>query len=98
MEFAPTDLVAIASVGGGASIPTVTTTLSEQFGALVITAPRPHLTAALGAALRAARGPADDGADGVGADRGRIGRRLPTRLGDGRRTRPSAGAGLVGGR
>jgi len=55
----PEELVAIASVGGGASIPLVTTTLSEQFGALVITAPRPHLTAALGAALWAARGPGD---------------------------------------
>jgi actin-like ATPase involved in cell morphogenesis len=53
------DLVAIASVGGGASIPAVTTTLSEQFGAPIITAPRPHLTAAIGAALRAARGPGD---------------------------------------
>ncbi len=53
------DLVAIASVGGGAGIPTVTTTLSEQLGVPVITAPRPHLTAAIGAALRAARGPAD---------------------------------------
>ncbi|WP_324438424.1 Hsp70 family protein [Mycobacterium sp.] len=53
------DLVAIASVGGGASIPTVTMTLSEQLGAPIITAPRPHLTAAIGAALRAARGPAD---------------------------------------
>jgi Hsp70 protein len=52
------DLAAVASVGGGASIPLVTRTLSEQSGALVITAPRPHLTAAVGAALRAARGPA----------------------------------------
>jgi actin-like ATPase involved in cell morphogenesis len=61
----PEELVAIASVGGGASIPLITTTLSEQFGALVVTAPRPHLTAALGAALWAARGPADgDPADG----------------------------------
>ena len=55
----PIDLAAIASVGGGASIPLVTRTLSEQSGALVVTAPRPHLTAALGAALRAARGPGD---------------------------------------
>jgi hypothetical protein len=55
----PTDLAAIASVGGGASIPLVTRTLSEQSGALVVTAPRPHLTAAVGAALRAARGPGD---------------------------------------
>jgi Hsp70 protein len=55
----PTDLAAIASVGGGASIPLITRTLSEQSGALVVTAPRPHLTAAVGAALRAARGPGD---------------------------------------
>jgi actin-like ATPase involved in cell morphogenesis len=54
-----TDLAAIASVGGGASIPMVTTTLSEQSRVPVITTPRPHLTAAVGAALRAARGPAD---------------------------------------
>jgi hypothetical protein len=53
------DLAAVASVGGGASIPLVTRTLSEQSGALVISAPRPHLTAAVGAALRAARGPGD---------------------------------------
>jgi actin-like ATPase involved in cell morphogenesis len=53
------DLTAIASVGGGASIPTVTTTLSEQLGAPIVTAARPQLTAAIGAALRAARGPAD---------------------------------------
>jgi molecular chaperone DnaK (HSP70) len=53
------DLTAIALVGGGASIPTVTTTLSEQLGAPIITAPRPQLTAATGAALRAERGPAD---------------------------------------
>ena len=53
------DLVAIASVGGGASIPKITTTLSEQLGAPIITAPRPQLTAAIGAALRAARGRAD---------------------------------------
>jgi actin-like ATPase involved in cell morphogenesis len=55
----PTDLAAIAAVGGGASIPLVIRTLSEQSGTLVITAPRPHLTAAVGAALRAARGPGD---------------------------------------
>ncbi len=53
------DLAAVASVGGGASIPFVTRTLSEQSGALVISAPRPHLTAAVGAALHAARGPGD---------------------------------------
>jgi actin-like ATPase involved in cell morphogenesis len=53
------DLVAIASVGGGASVPIITTTLSEQLRVPIITSPRPHLTAAIGAALRAARGPAD---------------------------------------
>jgi actin-like ATPase involved in cell morphogenesis len=52
------DLTAIALVGGGASIPTVTTTLSEQLGAPIVTAPRPQLTAAIGAALRADSGPA----------------------------------------
>ncbi len=55
----PIDLAAIASVGGGASIPLVTRTLSEQSGALVVTGPRPHLTAAVGAAFRAARSPGD---------------------------------------
>ena len=55
----PGDLAAVASVGGGASIPLVTRTLSEQSGALVISAPRPQLTAAVGAALRASRGSAD---------------------------------------
>jgi actin-like ATPase involved in cell morphogenesis len=59
------DLVAVASAGGVASIPTVTTTLSEHLRVPVITTPRPHLTAAIGAALRAARGPADDGATAV---------------------------------
>jgi actin-like ATPase involved in cell morphogenesis len=54
------DLAAVAAVGGGANIPAVTTTLSQQLRVPVITAPRPHLTAAIGAALRAARGPADD--------------------------------------
>jgi hypothetical protein len=53
------DLAAVASVGGGAAIPIVTRVLSEQSGALVISAPRPHLSAAVGAALRAARGPSD---------------------------------------
>jgi actin-like ATPase involved in cell morphogenesis len=54
------DLAAVASVGGGASIPVVTTTLSERLGVPVITAPRPHLIAATGAALRAAGGLAGD--------------------------------------
>jgi hypothetical protein len=53
------DLSAVASVGGGASIPTITTALSEYLRVPVITTPRPHLTAAIGAALRAERGSAD---------------------------------------
>lgn len=48
------DLLAVASVGGGANIPLVNTTLSHRFSVPVITAPRPHLTAAVGAALRVA--------------------------------------------
>ena len=56
----PADLVAVASVGGGAATPVITTTLSEHLRVPVITAPRPALIPAIGAALRAARGPADD--------------------------------------
>ncbi|WP_264892381.1 Hsp70 family protein, partial [Mycobacterium kiyosense] len=56
----PTSLVAIATVGGGAGIPAVTTSLSGRFGVPVVTTPRPQLTAAIGAALRAARGPGDN--------------------------------------
>ncbi|WP_204807005.1 Hsp70 family protein [Mycobacterium riyadhense] len=52
-------LVAIVSVGGVANIPAITTTLSGRFGVPVVTTPRPQLTAAIGAALRAAGGPAD---------------------------------------
>ncbi len=58
----PADLAAIASVGGGAAIPAVTTALSEHLRVPVVTTPRPALTAAIGAALRASRGPADDSA------------------------------------
>ncbi|MDT5095124.1 MAG: hypothetical protein QOH60_4487 [Mycobacterium sp.] len=54
------ELVAVASAGGGARIPLVTTTLSEHFRVPVITMPRPELAAATGAALRVARGPADN--------------------------------------
>lgn len=49
------DLAAVVLVGGGANIPGVATALSERFGASVITAQRPHLTAAVGAALKATR-------------------------------------------
>ncbi len=54
------DLVAVVSAGGGANIPLVTTTLSGHLRVPVVTTPRPQLTAAVGAALRAARGPGND--------------------------------------
>jgi molecular chaperone DnaK (HSP70) len=47
------DLVAVVLVGGGANMPTVTTTLSGHLRVPVVTTPRPQLTAATGAALRA---------------------------------------------
>lgn len=49
--LAPADLVAVASVGGMAAVPAVATTLSEQLRVPVITARRPALAAATGAAL-----------------------------------------------
>ncbi|WP_207569046.1 Hsp70 family protein [Mycobacterium decipiens] len=58
-EIRVADLAAIVSVGGGANIPAVTTTLSGRFCVPVVTTPRPQLTAAIGGALRAARGPGD---------------------------------------
>ncbi|OYN76342.1 Hsp70 family protein [Mycolicibacterium sphagni] len=58
----PADLAAVASIGGAAAIPVITTTLSEHLRVPVITTPRPGLTGAIGAALRAARGPVDDSA------------------------------------
>ncbi len=50
-----TDLAAVVSVGGVASLPAVTTTLSGHLRVPVVTTPRPQLTAAVGGALRAAR-------------------------------------------
>ncbi len=58
----PGDLVAVASVGGGASMAAVTAALSEHIRVPVITTARPALSAAIGTALRALRGPADDSA------------------------------------
>ncbi|BBZ33070.1 hypothetical protein AWB99_18005 [Mycolicibacterium confluentis] len=55
----PADLSAVVTVGGGAAMSTITTTLSEHLRVPVITRPRPDLVAATGAALRALRGPAD---------------------------------------
>ncbi len=56
------DLVAVVSVGGGANIPVVTTTLSGHLRVPVITTPRPQLTAASGGAMRATRDLADNSA------------------------------------
>jgi hypothetical protein len=56
------DLVAVATAGGGARIPIITTTLSEHLRVPVITTGQPELTAAIGGGLKAARGTADEGA------------------------------------
>jgi hypothetical protein len=61
------DLVAVASVGGGARIPIITTTLSEHFRVPVITTGQPELTAAIGGGLRAVRGTVDEGATSMAA-------------------------------
>ena len=62
------DLAAVASTGGGARIPLVTTTLSEHFRVPVITAPHPELAAAIGGGLSAPRaGTVDEGATVDGA-------------------------------
>jgi hypothetical protein len=61
------DLVAVASVGGGARIPIITTTLSEHFRVPVITTGQPELTATVGGGLRAARGTVDEGATSMAA-------------------------------
>src|SRR6185312_10312617 len=55
-------LAAVASAGGGARVPLITTTLSEHFGVPVITTSQPELTAAIGGGLNAARGTAEEGA------------------------------------
>jgi hypothetical protein len=60
-------LVAVASVGGGARIPIITTTLSEHFRVPVITTGQPELTGAVGGGLRAARGTVEEGATSMSA-------------------------------
>jgi actin-like ATPase involved in cell morphogenesis len=66
------DLVAVASVGGGARIPIITTTLSEHFRVPVITTGQPELTAAVGGGLRAARGTVDEGKTSMSAAPGAV--------------------------
>lgn len=58
-RIAGANLSAIATVGGGASIPVITQRLSERFRVPVITTGQPALNTAAGAALIASRGPAD---------------------------------------
>ena len=59
------DLVAVASVGGGARIPVVTTTLSEHLRIPVVTGAQPELAAAIGAGRRAVWGTVEEGATSV---------------------------------
>ncbi|MCV7355171.1 Hsp70 family protein [Mycolicibacterium fluoranthenivorans] len=54
------DLSAVATVGGGASIPLITQLLSEHTRIPVVTTPQPALDAAVGAALFAAYGAESD--------------------------------------
>lgn len=61
----PDDLVAVASVGGGARSPIVTTTLSEHLRVPVVTNAQPELTAAIGAGLKAVRGTVVEGATSI---------------------------------
>jgi Hsp70 protein len=63
----PADLVAVASVGGGARMPIITTTLSEHFRAPVITTANPELTAAIGGGLKAVRGTVEEGMTSMAA-------------------------------
>jgi hypothetical protein len=53
----PDGLAAVAAVGGGANIQAIANGVSQRFGVEVISSPRPHLTAAIGAALGAGRRP-----------------------------------------
>ncbi len=58
----PTDLVAVAAVGGGARVPILVTSLSEQLRVPIITSAQPELAAAIGGGLKAVRGLVPDGA------------------------------------
>jgi hypothetical protein len=55
------ELAAVATVGGGAAIPIITTTLSERFRVPVITTGQPGLAAAVGGGLAAVRGTVEEG-------------------------------------
>jgi hypothetical protein len=66
------DLVAVASVGGAARIPIITTPLSEHFRLPVITTGQPELTAAIGGGLRAARRTVVEGKTSLSAAPGAV--------------------------
>lgn len=61
------ELAAVASVGGGARIPVITTTLSERFRVPVITSAHPELSAAVGAGLAAVSGTVEEGMTAMSA-------------------------------
>lgn len=60
-------LAAVASVGGGARIPIITTTLSDRFRVPVIANGQPELIAAIGGGLTAVRGTVEDGQTALAA-------------------------------
>ncbi|MGB3483809.1 MAG: Hsp70 family protein [Mycobacterium sp.] len=76
------DLSAVATVGGGALIPSVTQRLSERSAVPVVTTALPSLDVAVGSALIAARGPDADAPTG-----------LSTALGDAATSSLGVGAG-----
>ncbi|MCV7194248.1 Hsp70 family protein [Mycolicibacterium brumae] len=55
---------AVATIGGGAAIPVVTQQISQLSQAPVLTTPHPELSASVGAAVMAARGPSADAPTG----------------------------------
>jgi hypothetical protein len=61
------ELAAVATAGGGARIPIITTTLSEQFRVPVITSGQPDLAAAIGGGLAAVGGTVQDGMTSMAA-------------------------------
>jgi hypothetical protein len=61
------ELAAVASVGAGARIPLITTTLSERFRTPVITTAHPELAAAVGGGIAAVRGTVEEGQTSMAA-------------------------------
>ncbi len=61
------ELAAVATVGGAARIPILTTTLSEHFRVPVITNGQPELAAAIGGGLSAVRATVDDDSTSIAA-------------------------------